>query len=45
MSVSEGDGDSTGDGEAGGSAIFAYEATRREKTNVLVFWMKMCLAK
>ena len=30
-----GDGDATGDGDF--SAIVAYEATRREKTNVLVF--------
>ena len=37
MSVSEGDGDATGDGEAGGSAIAAYEATRREKKRMLLF--------
>ena len=45
MSVSDGDGDGdvTGNGEAGGSAIVAYEATRREKANVLAF--QMCFAK
>ena len=31
MSVSDGDGDSTVESEAGGSAIVAYEATRRGK--------------
>ena len=30
-------------GEAGGFAIVAYEATRREKVNVSVF--RMCCAK
>ena len=39
MSVGDGGGD------CDGSAIVAYEATWKEKTNVLVFRMKMCLAK